>query len=146
MSKVYSFLDTKCAIVGVGGAFTLTGGATDEGITIAPRADKNTLVIGADGSGMHSRHADKSANISIKLLKNSPTNALLSAMYNIQAETGAGWGQNTIALSSSVGDVITCTEVAFKKQPSVTYGKEGGMNEWDLECVSMTEVLAASII
>jgi len=144
--KTYSFLDTVCSIVGTGGAFSITSGATEEGITFTPRAEKNTLIIGADGAGMHSLHADKSATISVKLLKNSPTNALLSAMYNIQQTSSKFWGKNVITLSSSIGDVITCTGVAFTRQPSVVYAMQGGMNEWQFECIEMFEILAASII
>ncbi|MBC7074661.1 MAG: DUF3277 family protein [Syntrophomonadaceae bacterium] len=145
MSKTYSFLDTHCAIAGPGGAFTLTGGAAKEGITITPREDKNRMDIGADGSGMHSLRADKSAGITIRLLKNSPVNALLSAMYNFQQTSSTLWGQNVITVVSSIGDAISLREVAFKKQPVVTYAEEGGMNEWELEGIEMDELLAASI-
>lgn len=144
--KTYSFLDVKAAIVGIGGAFSLTGGATEEGITIEMRADKNDLMIGADGSGMHSLRADNSATLSIRLLKNSPTNALLSAMYNVQKISSAAWGQNVITIISSVGDAITCTGVAFKRQPTVVYAEKGGMNEWQFDCIEVNELLAASVI
>jgi len=144
--KTYSFLDTVCAIVGTGGSFSITSGAAAEGITFTPRSEKNTLIIGADGSGQHSLHADKSVNISVKLLKNSPINALLSAMYNIQQTSSRFWGQNVITLTSSIGDIITCTGVAFKQQPSVVYAIDGGLNEWMLEGIEMHEILAASIL
>lgn len=146
MSKTYSFLDTHCAITGPGGAFSITNGAAKEGITIAMREDKNKLDIGADGSGMHSLRADKSGKITIRLLKNSPTNALLSAMYNLQQTSATIWGQNVISLVSSVGDVITATGVAFLRQPVVTYAEEGGMNEWEFEAIAINELLAASIV
>ena len=146
MSKAYSFLDVTASIVGIGGAFSLANGAAEEGITITMRADKNDLTIGADGSGMHSLRADKSANIEVHLLKNSPTNALLSAMYNIQQTSSKFWGQNVIAITSSVGDVVTATGVAFKKQPNVVYAEKGGMNLWTFEAVEVYELLAASIV
>ncbi len=141
----YSFLDTHCAIVGPGGAFSLTGGAAKEGITIEQRAEKSKLDIGADGSGMFSLRADKSAKVTIRLLKNSPVNALLSGLYNFQAQSTVGWGQNTISLVSSVGDAITLRQVAFTKQPTLTYAEEGGMNEWELEAVTMDQLLASSV-
>jgi hypothetical protein len=146
MSSTYSFLDTHCAIVGPGGAFALTGGASKEGITITPREDKNKLDVGADGSGMHSLRADKSASITIRLLKNSPTNALLSAMYNFQQTSSTLWGLNVITVISSIGDAVSLRQCAFKKQPVVTYAEEGGMNEWEMEAVQMDELLAASIV
>lgn len=146
MSTTYSFLDTHCAIVGPGGAFSLTGGSSKEGITVEPREDKSKLDIGADGSGMYSLRADKSARITIRLLKNSPVNALMSGMYNFQQISSANWGQNTISLVSSIGDVITLRQVAFVRQPTVVYAEDGGMNEWQLEAVKMDQLLAASIV
>ena len=141
----YSFLDTHCAISGPGGNFSLTGGAAKEGITIEPREPKNKLTIGADGSGMHSLRADKSAKVTVRLLKNSPVNALLSGMYNFQQISSANWGQNTISLISSIGDALTVREAAFVKQPTVTYDEEGPMNEWEFEGIYLDELLAASI-
>ena len=142
----YSFLDTNCSIVGPGGAFDLTGGAAKEGITITPREDKSKLEIGADGSGLHQLRADKSATITIRLLKNSPTNALLSAMYDLQESTSSLWGINMISVNSNIGDEISLRYVAFKKQPTVTYAEEGPMNEWEMEAVYMDMLLAASIV
>ena len=146
MALTYSFKDTNASIVGPGGAFTLTAGAAEEGITIAMRADKNDLIIGASGAGQHSLRADKSANVTIRLLKNSPTNALLSGMYNLQQTSSTLWGQNIIAVVSSIGDAITLSGVAFKKQPTVTYAEKGGMNEWEFEAIEVNEILAASIL
>lgn len=145
MSKTYSFLDTHCAITGPGGAFSITNGAAKEGITFAMREDKNKLDIGADGSGIHSLRADNSGTITVRLLKNSPTNALLSAMYNLQKTASALWGQNVISCVSSIGDAITATGVAFKKQPAVTYAEEAQMLEWEFEAIAIDELLAASI-
>lgn len=145
MSAVYSFLDTHCAISGPGGSFTLTGGAAKEGITIEQREPKNKLTIGADGSGMHSLRADKSGKAVVRLLKNSPVNALLSAMYNFQQLSSVNWGKNTISLVSSIGDAITLRNAAFVKQPTVVYDEEGPMNEWEFEAMYLDELLAASI-
>ena len=145
MAKTYSFLDTHCGIAGPGGVFSVTNGAAKEGFTFTMREDKNKLEIGADGSGIHSLRADNSGLITLRFLKNSPTNALLSVMYNLQKSSSALWGHNTIACVSSVGDVVTATDVAFKKQPAVTYSEEAQMLEWEFEAVSIIEILAASI-
>ena len=145
MSKTYSFLDTQCAIAGPGGAFSLTNGAAKEGITFAMREDKNKLEIGADGSGIHSLRADSSGNITIRLLKNSTTNALLSVMYSLQKSSSTLWGINTIACVSSVGDAITATGVAFKKQPTVVYSEDAQLLEWEFEAINIDELLASSI-
>lgn len=146
MYGTYSFLDTKCTLVGPGGAFDLTGGVAEEGITITPREDKNKLDIGADGNGMHSLRADKSANCTIRLLKNSPVNALLSVMYALQITSASLWGINTISVDSGIGDVISLRQGAFKKLTPLTYAVVGGMNEWEFEFVFEDAILAASIV
>lgn len=145
MSKTYSFLDVKAAITGPGGAFSITNGAAKEGITFTMRDDKDKMDVGADGSGIHSLRADNSGTITMRFLKNSPTNALLSAMYNLQKTSSSLWGQNVIACTSSIGDAISATGVAFKKQPTVLYAEDAQMLEWEFNAIRIDELLAASI-
>jgi len=144
MSNVYSFLDVKAALVGPGGAINLgdAAGVAEEGISIDPAGDVNTMMIGADGTGTHSLHADKSGQITVRLLKTSPTNALLSAMVNFQRSSAASHGQNTITIADvSRGDVITCEGCAFKRIPNMGYGKEAGVLEWVFDSIRVTQTL-----
>jgi hypothetical protein len=93
--------------------------------------DKDTLTIGADGSVMHSLHAGQGGRIIVRLLKTSPTNAALSALYVLQTATSALTGLNTITVNDPVrGDNITGSFMAFLRFPNIVYAKEGGMNEW----------------
>lgn len=140
MGTTYSFLDTQAAIAGPGGNFNLGAGAgiAEEGITVEPAGDVNAMTIGADGKGMHSLHADKSGHVIVRVLKTSPVNALLSAMLAFQRTSGANHGQNTITIvNSSLLDGITCQQCAFSKVPTVTYAKDGGMNEWRFDSVEI---------
>lgn len=144
MSQTYSFLEINAALVGPGGAISLGNGAgaAEEGITIDALGDINTMTIGADGSGMHSLHADKSGTITVRLLKTSPVNAQLMAMYNFQTSSATSHGQNTITLNDSArGDVMVCRQCAFTKAPSLSYGKDAGLNEWTWQAVSIDRVL-----
>ncbi len=146
MGKTYSFLDTNAAIVGPGGSFSLGAGAgiSEEGITIEPAGDLNTMTMGADGSGMHSLHADKSGHVIVRVLKTSPVNAMLSAMLAYQRTSASNHGQNTITVSNtSQGDIATCQQVAFSKVPTVTYAKDGGMNEWRFDAITIDIGLGA---
>jgi hypothetical protein len=132
----YSFLDTQVAITGPGGSINLGAGAavSEEGITVEPTEDINTMTIAADGTPMHSLHANKSGTITVRLLKTSPVNQQLSLMYAFQTASGANHGQNTISIANSqTQDVITCQIVAFRKAPAITYAKEAGMNEWTFQ-------------
>lgn len=144
--QTYSFLDVVAAITGPGGVINLGTGAgiSDEGITVDPTGEINTMQVGADGEGQHSLHADKSGRLVVRLLKTSPTNALLMAMYNFQTGSAATHGQNTISVvDSNRGDAITCRQVAFTKVPSLSYGKEAGMNEWEFSAVRIDRGLGA---
>ena len=142
----YSFQDVVAAIAGVGGSINLAAGAgvAEEGITIESMEDKSVMTIGADGSGMHSLVANEASSITIRLLKTSPVNKQLQEMYNQQIKSSANHGKNTITVRDAVrGDNITLTEVAFKKRPTVTYAKEGGLMEWTFDAIKTTAVLGS---
>ena len=129
----YSFLDVNASLVGPGGAVNLGQGAAnaEEGLTVDPTEDIDTMTIGADGTPMHSLHANKSGTVTVRLLKTSPVNQKLAQMFALQRAAGANHGQNTISIANAATkDIITCQQVAFKRQPTLTYAKEGGMNEW----------------
>jgi hypothetical protein len=146
MSNTYSFLDVNAGIVGPGGAFSLGNGAgvSDEGITITASEDIGTMTIGADGTGMHSLHADKSGKLAVRLLKTSPTNQLLSALYAFQTAGGASYGQNTIVIvDKSRGDVITASQVGMSKAPDLAYAKEGGTVEWMFNAIKIERTLGS---
>lgn len=134
MTATYSFLDVNVAIVGPGGGFSLGAGSgnAEEGITIEPVEDIDTMTIGADGSAMHSLHASKGGKCTVRLLKTSPTNALLSELVAFQRTSGANHGQNVITLiNKATFDIITMQQVAFSRLPNLSYAKEGGVNEWE---------------
>ena len=143
----YSFFDVVATINGPGGSIQLGSGAgaAEEGITIERRGDRNTMTIGADGTPMHSLHADKSATITVRLLKTSPTNQLLSVMFDTQTQTSSLWGQNVIAVSNpAAGDITTARGVAFHQHTPVTYGKEGGLNTWTFDAGLVDGILGVA--
>ena len=142
--STYSFLDVQGTLVGPTGVLNLGNGAAiaDEGISIDPAGDKNTMMIGADGEGMHSLHADKSGTVTVRLLKTSPTNSKLQAMYDAQTTSSALHGQNLITVSNPVsGDVTTARSCAFKKKPNLKYAKDGDVVEWVFDSIKIDTVL-----
>lgn len=131
--STYSFLDVVASMVGPGGAVNLGQGAgsAEEGISIEPAEDIDGMVIGADGTPMHSLYANKSGTVTVRLQKTSPVNQKLSQMYAFQTASGVNHGQNTISIGNmATGDSITCQQVAFKRAPTINYAKDGGLNEW----------------
>lgn len=145
---VYSFLDVQATITGPGGGFPVGAGAgaATEGISIEYEEDKDRLVVGADGSPMHSLNASKAGRISIRLLKTSPTNDLLEQLYNFQTTSSLFHGQNVLVITNVVtGDVYTCTSVAFQKFPRNDYAKEAGMLEWTFTAGYVDVLLGSGI-
>lgn len=144
----YSFLDVAATLNGPGGSIQLGAGAgtAEEGITIERRGERNTMTIGSDGEGMHSLHADKSSTITVRLLKTSPTNQLLSVMFDLQSQASSLWGQNVIAVSTpnGAGDITTARGVAFRQHTPLTYAKEGGMNTWTFDAISTDGLLGVA--
>jgi len=131
---VYSFKDVHATIAGPGGTVPLgnNAGIEEGGITVEPQEEIGSLKIGADGSPAHSLKATKAAKITVRVLKTSPTNALLQAMFNFQRTSSLNWGQNTLVISNiATGDVYTNQFVAFLRQPPNTYAKEAGAIDWE---------------
>lgn len=145
----YSFLDVNASIVGPGGSFAIGQGAgiADEGISIEMADDKDTMIIGADGTPMHSLHAGQGGTATIRLLKISGTNNMLSTMYDLQTASSSLWGQNTIIVSNiASGDVTTCLLAAFRRQPNNSYGKDGALMEWAFNVGRIYQLLGAGSI
>jgi hypothetical protein len=140
----YSFQNVVAGIAGPNGNIQLGAGAgtAEGGISVAMRGDKNTLTVGADGTGMNSLHADNSGSVTVRLLKTSPINALLMSMYNADRSSSLNWGKNVISIRDYArGDHITCTGCAFKKAPDLTWDKEGQVIEWVWDATRIEERL-----
>jgi len=143
----YSFLDVLCTIAGPGGTISIgqqEAGVADEGISVSYMEDKNTMVVGADGTPMHSLHAGMGGTCHIRLQKTSPVNNQLQQMFDYQRMSAAYWGQNTIKIDNFVeGDNVTCQLAAFKKEPDFANPKIAGTCEWIFDVGVITEVINA---
>lgn len=143
----YSFLNVQATIAGPGGSFSLgsDAGAAKEGLSTDMIDDKDKMDVGAGGDIMHSLRASNAGRITVRLLKTSPQNALLSALYNFQRLNAGAWGQNVLIVSDiQRGDVVTGTQMAFTRQPVITWSEDANMNEWSF-MGNIIEVLGAGI-
>jgi len=140
----YSFKDVSASLVGPTGTLSMGYGnaLAEEGIEVAAAGDKNTMTVGSDGEGMHSLHADKSGQITIRVLKTSPLNQKLMAMYDAQAVSAVLWGKNLITVTNSAAaDLHVGRECAFKKKPDMKYFKDGDLIPWVFDCIKVDSVL-----
>lgn len=143
----YSFLNVVAAIAGPGAAFNLGSGAgvAEEGITIAPNEDKNSMVIGADGKGQHTLIASNGGLVTLRFLKTSPINGLLQLAYDLQAASSSLWGQNIITVADPArNEITTCQSCAFKKKPEIVYDKSGPMIEWTFDSLAINSILGTN--
>lgn len=132
--SAYSFLNIQAAISGPGGAFNLGAGAgtAEEGIMFSMVDEKELATMGADGTLMHTLRASNLGKCTVTLLKTSPVNALLSAMYNFQKGNPNVWGTNVLTVTDVArGDVAAMAQGAFVKQPDVTWDKDGKTIQWE---------------
>ena len=143
-SYTYSFIDVQATLVGIGGAINLGYGAAnaDEGIKIAQVNPKNTMLPGADGNVMHSLRASNAGTVTVTLLKTSPVNKQLMAMFNAQTLSSRTHGKNTITVRDSArGDLHIASQAAFQKAPDINYQTEGDTVEWVFDCGQITNTL-----
>lgn len=132
--QTYSFLDVACSLSGPGAAALQLGagaGNDDEGITVEMVEDKDSMVIGADGSVQHNLHAGQGGTVIIRLLKTSPVNQALALLYAAQTAASSLHGQNTIVVTDiQRGDVISARACGFAKLPAAAYSKDPRFMEW----------------
>jgi hypothetical protein len=145
MGSTYSFQDVTATLVGPP-AFNVDLGYgssnSEEGITFSMVDDKNTMLIGADGGGMHSLHAGNAGTATVRLLKVSATNQKLMLAYTAQKVSSSLWGQNVLTLvNTASGDTFVCTQGAFKKLPDFTYAKDGDVIEWAFDFIRIDPLL-----
>lgn len=131
--SAYSFINVQASIVGPGIVAQIgsSAGSGKDGISTSFDQDKGSVVTGADGQIMTSLHAAQTGKMTIRLLKTSPINALLSAAYALQRSSAALWGLNTILVVDKVrGDVAVGRQMQFVKFPDNSWAEEGNIIEW----------------
>lgn len=74
LSTAYSYLAVAASVDGLNIVGLWDG---DDAVVVEQGADVGTGIIGADGSGLFSQSADKSARITLRLQHTSPTHAQL---------------------------------------------------------------------
>jgi hypothetical protein len=147
MATTYSFLDVVATLSAPTGSIDLGYGAgtAPEGITVEMLEDKDAMAVGSDGDVMHSLRASNAGRITVRLLKTSPTNNLLSIMYNAQRLVPSVWGNNIVSVRDILqGDTNVLSKAAFTRQGHITYAQDANMNEWSF-IGKLTQLLGSGI-
>ncbi len=129
----YSFLNVQMSINGpaIAAQIGSSAGSAKEGISISFDEDKGTVTTGADGTIMTSLHAGQTGKITVRLLKTSAINAVLSQAYAFQRQSSVNWGTNTIRLVDKIrGDVANGVQMQFVKFPDNDWAEDGNIITW----------------
>jgi hypothetical protein len=124
------------SIAGPGGVVSIgyPNGNAKEGLHVEYLEAKDAMVVGADGAIMHSLRSGNAARVTVNLLKTSPTNALLSNLYNFQRTQASFWGLNTIAISDvQRGDVGAGSQMAFERHTGVVWAEDANIMQWSFQ-------------
>lgn len=104
----------------------------DDAITIEDAADAATPLIGADGSVIVSSSASLGANITLRLMSNSPGNAILAAkLSQLKAGIPAAFAFSVRDLTTGEGGAGPCF---VTKSSNLQYGVTASVREWTLFC------------
>ena len=145
-NSAYSFGDTAWAIVGPGNLNASATGEAEEGYSIEFEGDKDTMTAGAGGDVMHSTRVAQPGTATLRLLKGSSFNKVMSDAYNFQTGSAATSAQNTITINDFArGDSFILSGCAFRKFPNVSYGVVGGIQEWVFNVSRITPNLGAGV-
>lgn len=126
--KRYSFQDVVLLVNGV----ELTGWADgDDTIQIKRRADLATDKMGAAGEMFVSVSADRSGEITVKLMQASASNKYLNDLANLQQAAGSRFLPiQVLAQDTFRNDLATGSTGYIKKPSEVTRGVQMNTQEW----------------
>lgn len=140
----YSFADVHASLVGPSLAAILAdgSGSAEEGINWEPLSERDIMTIGAGGDGMHTLNPSRAGRIMIRLLKTSPTNAILQQAFNYQSSSSLFWGKNLFHLTNPItGDSLSASGAAFDRQPPNSWGLNAAGLEWTLNAIYVSQTL-----
>jgi len=139
--KAYSFLDTFVNV----NLVPLSGWADgDDVIKITRRADAATDKMGADGKMALALNADRSGEITIKLMQTSPSNAYLNGLANLQAAGPKRFVPVVITFQDSYRQDMGAGALGYiKKLPDVSRGAGIATQEWTFVVERLDLILGA---
>ncbi len=143
MPNVWSFPDFDATWVGPEGTFDVSSeGVAAEGITIAFAEDAANPVMGAAGDGMYNLRAARHGTITIRSLKISTLNAVLSRIFATSTADSAQYGQGLLTCrNAKTGDLFVCRDCGLRKFPDSGNGVEGAAYEWVINSLRITATL-----
>lgn len=99
--------------------------------------------IGADGHVVRYKSCDDRATVTFTLMATSPSNKLLSTMYNADRKAPNGIGVGPLLIRNTQGaTVFMGTQAWIQKMPNTSFGKELGEREWTIRVAKLYAFIA----
>ena len=123
-------------------AIPIEGFAEDDFIDIEFDTEGYQDQIGADGHVVRYKSCDQRATITFTLMAISPSNKLLSAMYNADIKSPNGIGVGPLLIRDTRGvTVFAGTQAWIQKMPKSTLGQKLGNKEWKIRVAKLEAVI-----
>ncbi|MCA9508965.1 MAG: DUF3277 family protein [Myxococcales bacterium] len=123
-------------------AIPIEGFAEDDFIDIEYDSDSYQDEVGADGHVVRYKSSDQRATISFNLMATSPSNKILSAIYNADLKAPNGLGVGPILIRDTQGaTVFAGTQAWIQKLPKNTLGQKLGTLEWKIRVAKLEAVM-----
>jgi len=141
-TRIYDANEVQISFAGV----PVTGFADGDFLTITHASDAFASVVGTDGNVARSRTSDRRADIEIRLMSTSPTNALLSAIATVDQNTPGGAGVGAFLCADLNGtSLYAAGNTWIKRKPDITYGREANERVWVFECDDLRDFTGGTL-
>ena len=119
-------------------AIPISGFAEDDFIDIELDSEGYQDQIGADGHVVRYKSCDQRATVTFTLMATSPSNKLLSAMYNADIKSPNGLGVGPLFIRDTRGVTVFFFFFAWiQKMPKSTLGEKMDNKEWKIRVAKL---------
>ena len=116
------------------GPVLISGFADGTYVSVERNEDSFSLMVGADGEAARSKSNNLSGRVTVTLMQTSASNALLSAIAQVDERSSAGDGINPLLVKDNNGLDLYTAETAWIVKPATgSHGREAETREWVFE-------------
>ncbi len=134
-------------VTAVFGAIIMQGVNDGVFIKTVRNSDGYTVKVGAQGDVTRVRNLDKTGQVTITLLAESPTNDLLSFQANLDEASDGGGAVAPLMIKDLNGTTLMIAENAWiMKMPEVEHAVDASSREWVIECADLKMVVGGSLV
>lgn len=131
-----STYDFKQVAVILGGRIISGFAEGDDAVTVETDNDEFSLTVGADGEATRSKSNNRSATITLRLLKTSQSNDILNAFMQSDRLSNSGL-QPFVCKDNNGREIHACESAWIQKAPTASHGANSGIMEWVLRTENM---------